>query len=86
MSLRQVFRDHRGQRQTVEVGGEYDRGGVQGYVMLTARPSRQHLRPADARRVARTLIRFADQARKPALLFDGQSWYQAPKSSRRSPR
>ena len=64
MSLRQVFRDHRDRRQVVTIGGEYDRGGVQGYVILTAQPPRQQLRPADARRVARALIRFADHARR----------------------
>jgi hypothetical protein len=64
VSLRQVFRDHEGRRQAVTVGGEYDRGGVLGYVLLTATPPRQRLRPADARRVARTLLRFADTARR----------------------
>ena len=64
MSLRQVFRDYEGRRQSVTVGGEYDRGGMRGYVLLTATPPRQQLMPADARRVARTLLRFADTARR----------------------
>jgi hypothetical protein len=64
VSLRQTFRDHRDRRQAVTVGGEYDRGGVQGYVLLAMRPPRQQLRPADARRVARTLLRFAANARR----------------------
>lgn len=64
MSLRQTFRDQRDRRQSVTVGGEYDRDGVQGYVLLALRPPRQQLRPADARRLARTLLRFADHARR----------------------
>ena len=64
MSLTQIFRDHRDRRQSVTVGGEYDRGGVRGYVMLTTRPLRQLLLPADARRVARALLRFSDHARR----------------------
>ena len=64
MSLTLITRDHRDRRQSVTVGGEYDRG-VRGYVLLVVRPARQQMRPVDARRLARTLVRFADTARRP---------------------
>jgi hypothetical protein len=47
----------------VRVGGEYDRGGKLGFVLLACEPSPALLTRKAARDVARTLLRFADEVR-----------------------
>jgi hypothetical protein len=44
----------------VTVGGEYDRGGRRGFVLLEVSPSPAQLTRRAARDVARALVRFAE--------------------------
>jgi hypothetical protein len=47
----------------VRVGGEYDRGGRRGFVLLASSPSPALLTRGAARAVARALIHFAERTR-----------------------
>jgi hypothetical protein len=47
----------------VRIGGEYDKDGARGFVLLEASPSPALLTRKAARDVARALIRFAEQVR-----------------------
>jgi hypothetical protein len=50
-------------RSRVRIGGEYDRSGRRGFVLLACSPSPCLLTPRAARRVARMLVRFAERTR-----------------------
>jgi hypothetical protein len=60
MSLTISSRDR---RTHVRIGGELDKGGRQGLVLLAVKPSPALLTRGEARSVARALGRFADSAR-----------------------
>jgi hypothetical protein len=47
----------------VRIGGEYDRDGARGFVLLEVSPSPAQLTRREARDVARALIRFAEAVR-----------------------
>jgi hypothetical protein len=47
----------------VRIGGEYDKGGARGFVLLEASPSPALLTRRAARDVARALVRFAESVR-----------------------
>jgi hypothetical protein len=49
----------------VTVGGEYDRRGRRGFVLLAVSPSPAQLTRAAARQIARTLVMFAERVRPP---------------------
>ena len=53
----------RAPRSRVRVGGEYDRGGKRGLVLLATTPSPALLTPRTAHTVARALVRFARRTR-----------------------
>jgi hypothetical protein len=53
----------RAPRSRVTVGGEFDRGGRRGFVLLAVSPSPALLTRATARQVARSLVMFAERAR-----------------------
>jgi hypothetical protein len=50
-------------RSRVTAGGECDRGGRRGFVLLRVSPNPAQLTPAAARRVARALTMFAERVR-----------------------
>jgi hypothetical protein len=50
-------------RSRVRIGGEWDRGGRRGFVLLACSPSPALLRPREARLIARALVRFAEGTR-----------------------
>jgi hypothetical protein len=50
-------------RSRVRIGGEYDRGGKRGFVLLAVAPSPALLTRGAARAVARTLVQFAERVR-----------------------
>jgi hypothetical protein len=50
-------------RSRVRIGGEYDKGGARGFVLLEVSPSPAQLTRNAARDVARALMRFAEQVR-----------------------
>lgn len=50
-------------RSRVRIGGEYDRGGARGFVLLDVTPRPAQLTRGQARDVARALIRFAQSVR-----------------------
>jgi len=52
-------------RSRVRIGGEYDQGGVRGFVLLEVSPSPAQLTRKAARDVARALVRFAKGVRQP---------------------
>jgi hypothetical protein len=61
----------KGRGGEVTIGGERDHGGTRGTVMLWGQNAAGYgslvlLTPAEARQVARALMRFADRARKVA--------------------
>ena len=47
----------------VRIGGEYDKGGQRGFVLLAVSPSPAQLTRRAARDAARALIRFAEAVR-----------------------
>ena len=47
----------------VRIGGEHDAGGLRGFVLLATTPNPAQLSPAAARRVARSLVMFAERVR-----------------------
>jgi hypothetical protein len=53
----------RNPRSRVTVGGEFDRGGRRGFVLLAVSPSPALLTRATARQVARSLVMFAERVR-----------------------
>ena len=53
-------------RSRVRIGGEYDKDGARGFVLLEVTPSPVLLTRRAARDVARALVRFAEGVR-PAL-------------------
>ena len=55
----------RAPRSRVRVGGEYDKDGARGFVLLEVSPSPAQLTRKAARDVARALVRFAEAARPP---------------------
>ena len=50
-------------RARVRIGGEFDRGGKRGFVLLATTPSKALLRRREARLIARALVRFAEGTR-----------------------
>ena len=48
---------------SVRIGGEWDRGGRRGYVLLAVRPRVVLLGRGAARRVGQALLRFAESVR-----------------------
>jgi hypothetical protein len=50
-------------RSRVRVGGEYDKDGARGFVLLEVSPSPAQLTRKAARDVARALVRFAEAVR-----------------------
>jgi hypothetical protein len=50
-------------RSRVRIGGEYDKDGARGFVLLEVSPSPAQLTRREARDVARALIRFAEAVR-----------------------
>ena len=60
MSLTLVSRSP---RSRVTVGGEFDRGGRRGFVLLAVSPSPALLTRGVARQVARSLVMFAERVR-----------------------
>ena len=53
----------RSPRSRVTVGGEFDRGGRRGFVLLRVSPNPAQLTRATARQVARSLTMFAERVR-----------------------
>jgi hypothetical protein len=53
----------RAPRSRVRVGGEWDKDGVRGYVLLSVAPRLALLTPGTARQVARVLVHFAEHVR-----------------------
>jgi hypothetical protein len=53
----------RAPRSRVTIGGEYDRGGRRGFVLLAVSPSPALLTRGIARQIARSLVRFAERVR-----------------------
>jgi hypothetical protein len=53
----------RAPRLRVRIGGEYDKDGARGFVLLAVSPSPALLPRRAARDVARALVRFAEGAR-----------------------
>ena len=47
----------------VRIGGEWDRDGMRGFVLLSVSPRLALLSPGTARHVARALIHFAERTR-----------------------
>ena len=50
-------------RSRVRIGGEHDRDGARGFVLLEVSPNPAQLTPRAARAVAAALLRFAQSAR-----------------------
>jgi len=50
-------------RSRVRIGGEYDKDGARGFVLLEVSPSPAQLTRKAARDVARALVRFAEAVR-----------------------
>ena len=50
-------------RSRVTIGGEFDRGGRRGFVLLAVSPSPALLTRGVARQVARSLVMFAERVR-----------------------
>jgi len=63
MSLTIVARKPGKPASRVRIGGEYDKDGVRGFVLLSVSPRLALLSPGTARHVARALIHFAEHAR-----------------------
>jgi len=63
MSLTLISKDP---RSRVRIGGEYDKDGQRGFVLLEVSPSPAQLTKRAARDTARALVRFAESARRPS--------------------
>jgi len=64
MSLTIVARKPGKPASRVRIGGEYDKDGVRGFVLLSVSPRLALLSPGTARHVARALVRFAERTRR----------------------
>ena len=63
MSLTIVSRKPGKPRSRVRIGGEYDKDGVRGYVLLSVTPRLALLTRGAARDIARALVHFAEHVR-----------------------